>query len=54
MDNTPIRLAVKNINLIKGNYEGFDYYKIVAETEEGFKLSTKLTAFEYKTLKEGL
>lgn len=54
METTPIRLSIKNINLIKGHYEGFDYYKIVAETEEGFKLSTKLTSFEYKTLKKGL
>lgn len=54
MESTPIKLKISTINLVKGQYEGFDYYKIVAETEEGFKLSSKLTAFEYQTLKKGL
>ena len=51
MESTPIQLNITSINLVKGQYEGYDYYKIVAETEEGFKLSSKLTSFEYQTLK---
>lgn len=41
-----------SVSLVKGNYEGYDYYKIVAETASGFKLQTKLTCFEYNTLKK--
>lgn len=35
----------------KGNYEGNDYFKAVCELDTGIKLQTKLTAFEYQTLK---
>lgn len=51
MENIDIQIKLKNAKLIKGNYEGYDYYKITAETEEGLVLSKKLTQFEYNTLK---
>lgn len=52
MNTTPVKsINVTSINLVEGEYEGYKYYKLVAETSQGFKLSTKLTAFEYKTLK---
>ena len=35
----------------KSNYEGNDYYRAVCELDNGLKLQTKLTAFEYQTLK---
>lgn len=54
MEKTPINLTQKEIFLIKGEYEGHPYYKLQLETEEGFKLSCKLTAFEYNTLKATL
>lgn len=46
--------SVKVIDLyvIKGNYEGTDYYQCIAELDNGLKLKTKLTAFEYQTLKK--
>lgn len=35
----------------KGNYEGNNYYKAVCELDNGIKLQSKLTSFEYQTLK---
>lgn len=52
MENIDIQVKFKNVKLIKGNYEGYDYYKITAETEDGITLSKKLTQFEYNTLKQ--
>lgn len=45
-------ITVKEVKLVKGNYEGYDYYKLIGTTNNGIKLSTKLTAFEYETLKQ--
>lgn len=51
MENIPINIKIISVRLVKGNYEGFDYYKIIAETDLGIELSKKLTQFEYNTLK---
>lgn len=50
------KISLNNINvtglyLVKGNYEGYDYYKMIAETDKGIVLNKKLTQFEYDTLK---
>ena len=50
MQETPIKLNIVKTVIVKGNYEGHDYYKIIAETSKGLTLSRKLTAFEYQTL----
>lgn len=44
-------IKVTSVCLVKGNYEGYDYYKLVAETDKGIQLAKKLTEFEYNTLK---
>lgn len=41
---------VQELYVLKGNYEGNDYYQAVCVLDNGLKLKTKLTAFEYKTL----
>lgn len=51
MENTPINIKITSVQLVKGNYEGFDFYKLVAKTDLGIELSKKLTQFEYNTLK---
>lgn len=45
-------IKVESVQLVKGNYEGYDYYKLVAVTNNKIKLQAKLTAFEYNTLVE--
>lgn len=50
-DKTLLKVKVTGVYLIKGNYEGFDYYKLQAETDLGITASKKLTEFEYYTLK---
>lgn len=50
------KFALKNAKIseiyaFKGNYEGSDYYRAVAELDNGLKLQVKLTAFEFNTLK---
>lgn len=50
------KIKLNNINitgvyLMKGNYEGYDYFKLLAESDKGITLSKKLTEFEYNTLK---
>lgn len=45
-------IKVDSLELVKGNYEGFDYYKLVGVTNNKIKLQAKLTAFEYNTLLE--
>ena len=52
MEKQKINLKITNTYVIHGNYEGHDYYQIVAETSDGFQLKTKLTAFEYGILVE--
>lgn len=47
-----IKLNIKETYLFKGNYEGTDYYQLVAVAEDDLVLKKKLTAFEYKMLKE--
>ncbi len=44
------KLKINKIELVQGDYEGFKYYKLVAYTDRGVKLSTKLTEFEYNVL----
>ena len=51
-DSTPINLTITKVYLTRGNYEGFDYFKLIAETNVGIKLQTKLTAYEYSSLLE--
>lgn len=46
------KVKITDIYLKKGNYEGFDFFKLVAETDKGIKLQTKLTAFEYNVLSQ--
>lgn len=43
-------IKVDTVQLVKGNYEGYDYYKLVGITNNKIRLSAKLTAFEYNTL----
>lgn len=43
---------INELYLIKSNYEGIDYYQLVATTSWGHKLKVKLNLFEYNTLKE--
>lgn len=50
-DKTAIKLNITGVYLVKGNYEGYDYYKLTAATDCGIELSKKLTQFEYNTLK---
>lgn len=52
MQETKIKLNIKEIKAIKGNFEGHDYYQLRAETEEGFTLKTRLTPFEYNVVKD--
>lgn len=46
------KIKITDIYIQKGNYEGFVYYKLVAETDKGIKLQAKLTAFEYNVLSQ--
>lgn len=52
METTPIKLNITRIEAIKGSFEGHEYYQLRAQTEEGFVLKTKLTAFEYNVVKD--
>lgn len=52
MEENRIKLNIKEVKAIKGNFEGHDYYQLRAETEEGFILKTKLTPFEYNVVKD--
>ena len=47
-----INFNVEDVVLIKGEYEGFPYYKLIAKGSGGLKLSTKLTEFEYNQIRE--
>lgn len=47
---TPIKGTVKEAYIEKGNYEGYDYYRMVIRLAEGFTLKCKLTEYEYKSL----
>lgn len=44
-------VKVSSIYAQKGNYEGNDYFQAIAELDNGMKLKTKLTRFEFETLK---
>lgn len=44
------KLKINKIELVQGDYEGFKYFKLVAYTDRGVKLCTKLTEFEYNVL----
>lgn len=51
-DKTPItNIKITGLYLVKGNYEGYDYFKMIAETDKGIAFNKKLTQFEYDTLK---
>lgn len=52
LDKFAISSKVTALYAYKGNYEGNNYYKAVCELDNGIKLQTKLTAFEYQTLKQ--
>ena len=43
---------VSSLYVLKGNYEGNDYFQCVAELDNGIKLKCKLTKFEFETLKK--
>lgn len=49
---TPISLEIIKVYLNTGVFEGYEYYNVTAETAEGITLKKKLTAFEYKMLKD--
>ena len=50
---TPVKnIKVEKLELVEGEYEGYKYYKLRAITDSQIVLQAKLTAFEYKTLKE--
>lgn len=50
---TPVKtIKVEKLELIEGEYEGYKYYKLRATTDSQIVLQAKLTAFEFKTLKE--
>lgn len=44
------KLKISKLELVQGDYEGYKYYKLVAYTDKGVKLSTKLTEFEFNVL----
>lgn len=44
------KLTVNEVRLVKGSYEGFDYYRIVVKLSSGHEAKVKLTKFEYDTL----
>lgn len=51
MEKTPLnKIKTSGIYLVKGNYEGNEYYQVHVELDNGIKLKQKLTGFEYKTL----
>ena len=51
MDKIPLsKIKTQEIYLIKGNYEGVDYYQIHVMLDNGIKLKQKLTLFEFNTL----
>lgn len=52
MDERNIKINVTRTYVRSGNYEGHDYYHLIAETAEGFTLKTKLTKFEYEVVKD--
>lgn len=43
-------LKPEEIYLVKGNFEGVDYFQLHVVLDNGIKLKQKLTAFEYQTL----
>lgn len=51
LDKFNLNSKVTELYAYKGNYEGNDYFKAVAVLDSGLKLQTKLTAFEFQTLK---
>lgn len=50
-EQTPYKVNIVNSYLNAGSFEGHDYYQLIAETDTGIKLKTKLTAFEYNVMK---
>lgn len=52
MERKQVNLNIKTVELVKGEYEGHQYYQLQAITDEGFKLKTKLTEFEYNAINE--
>lgn len=46
------KIKVAKMELIQGEYEGYQYYKIKAVLDNNMILTNKLTAFEYETLKK--
>lgn len=51
MEKIPLnKIKTSGIYLVKGNYEGNDYYQVHVELDNGIKLKQKLTLFEYNTL----
>lgn len=51
MEKRPLKnLKPQEIYVVKGNYEGVDYYQLHLVLDNGIKLKQKLTNFEYKTL----
>lgn len=54
MIDTDVKLELERTFLRKGNYEGHDYYQLIATTPEGFTLKARLTAFEYNSVMKAL
>ena len=44
------KLTVNEVRLVKGNYEGYDFYRIIVKLSSGHEAKVKLTKFEYDTL----
>lgn len=44
------KLTVNEVRLVKGNYEGFDFYRIIVKLSSGHEAKVKITKFEYDTL----
>lgn len=54
MEETQVSIKLDKVIVRHGNYEGHDYYQMVAYTDDGFVLKSKLTPFEYRVIMENL